>query len=131
MAPRVSHLRQKSQNTTVEDSNAFAVLLRRVLEEVCLDRNAEGKSLFDRLKFLGEKGEVPLRLADMAHQLRQLTNIGAHADLGDLTPAEVPVLDALCRAVLEYIYTAPKLIEQVEKRIEDLKNSPGRKSVRD
>lgn len=107
------------------DSNAFAVLLGRVLDMVCLDKQATGSTLYERLNSLAEKGAIPPRLADMAHQLRQLRNIGAHADLGELTPAEVPVLDSLCRAILEYVYTAPQLVEEVERRLQKLKRRVG------
>lgn len=102
------------------DSNAFAVLLGRVLDMVCLDKQAAGSTLYERLNSLAERGDIPPRLADMAHQLRQLRNIGAHADLGELTPAEIPVLNSLCRAILEYVYTAPKLVEDVERRLQKL-----------
>jgi hypothetical protein len=44
------------------DSNAFGVLVGRVLDEVCTNRGAEGKTLFERLKSLAEKGEIPERL---------------------------------------------------------------------
>jgi len=104
------------------DPNAYAVLLGRVLDKVCIDRKAEGKSLSDRLKNLAEKGEMPTRLAEMAHQLRQLRNIGAHADLGNLTASEIPILSDLCSAILEYVYTAPALIERVKKHFKKLKN---------
>jgi hypothetical protein len=103
------------------DSNAFAVLLGRVLDKVCIDRKAAGASLYDRLISLANNGEIPPHLAQMAHQLRQLRNIGAHADLGELTRYEVPILDALCRAVLEYVYTAPAMIKQVETRMQRFK----------
>ena len=119
--PEVDKAYQAALKVRRIDSNAFAVLLGRVLDKVCLDRGASGKSLYSRLTSLAEKGEIPAQLADMAHQLRQLRNIGAHADLGELTPTEVPVLDDLCRAILEYVYTAPRLIEQVELRLKDLK----------
>jgi hypothetical protein len=103
------------------DSNAFAVLLGRVLDKVCIDKKANGDSLHKRLLLLAEDGVIPQQLVDMAHQLRQLRNIGAHADLGELTPIEVPVLEDLCRAILEYVYTAPALIRQVQSRIDSLK----------
>lgn len=103
------------------DSNAFGVLLGRVLEKVCMDRGAEGGRLYEKLNSLAERGEIPQRLADIAHQLRKLRNIGAHADLGELTPSEIPVLQSLCRAVLEYVYATPDLIERVEKRLQQLK----------
>jgi len=104
------------------DSNAFAVLLGRVLDLICINRGATGDSLYERLASLAQKGQIPARLTEMAHKLRQLRNIGAHADLGDLTIAEVPILDDFCRAILEYVYTAPHLIDQVGKRIDELKH---------
>lgn len=125
LPPEVDKAYQAALKVRHIDSNAFAVLLGRVIDKVCIDRGASGKSLYERLTSLAERGEIPTRLAEMAHQLRQLRNIGAHADLGNLTPAEVPVLDDLCRAILEYVYTAPRLIERVELRIRALKKDSG------
>ena len=100
------------------DSNAYAVLLGRVLDKICIDRGAEGRSLGERLKYLATQREIPEKLAEMARQLRQLRNIAAHADLGELSPKEVPILDALCKAILEYVYSAPQLIQEVQARID-------------
>ena len=102
------------------DPNAYAVLLGRVLEILCEDRNAEGETLFSKLENLGSRGEIPAPLIKMAHSLRQLRNVGAHADLGELTAQEIPFLDDLCRAVLEYVYSAPDLIEKARKRLEEI-----------
>ena len=77
------------------DTNAYAVLLGRILELVCEDRRAAGNSLFQKLENLGAKGEIPRPLVEMAHSLRSLRNIGAHASLGELGTEEVPVLDDL------------------------------------
>jgi hypothetical protein len=123
LSPKIEQAYQSALKVKNVDSNAFAVLLGRVLDQVCIERGAKGDSLYDRLKDLASKGEIPTRLAEMAHQLRHLRNIGAHADLGDLTSAEVPILDDLCRAILEYVYTAPKLIEQVELKMAELRKS--------
>lgn len=103
------------------DSNAFAVLLGRVIDQVCIDKGAEGESLHDRLKDLATKTVIPLQLAEMAHAIRHLRNIGAHADLGELTPKEVPILDDLCKAILEYVYAAPAMMMHVQKKIDLLK----------
>ncbi len=103
------------------DSNAFAVLLGRVLDLICMDKHAEGDTLFSRLKNLADRGIMPQQLADMAHQLRQLRNIGAHADLGELTVAEIPILEALIKAILEYVYSAPNLVQLVQSKIEAMK----------
>lgn len=104
------------------DPNAFAVLLGRVLDHVCQDRGATGDTLHNRLNDLATKGEIPQKLADMAHRLRDLRNVGAHAELGELTKAEIPVLDDLCRAILEYVYSAPDLVERVKVRIDELRS---------
>lgn len=107
------------------DPNAYAVLLGRVLEVVCQDRNAEGNTLFSKLEDLGNKGDIPRPLVEMAHSLRQLRNVGAHASLGELTAKEIPFLDDLCRAILEYVYSAPELIERVRRRFAEITGGGG------
>lgn len=103
------------------DSNAYAVLLGRVIEMVCAEQGVREGALNDRLGALSRKGVIPEQLALMGHGLRNMRNIGAHADLGELTEADVPYLDSLCKAILEYIYVAPRLIDEVQKRVEAIK----------
>ncbi len=119
---RIAKAYKASRAVRLIDANAFAVLLGRVLELVCIDRNAEGDTLYAKLQDLGKRGEVPDRLIQMAHQVRTLRNIGAHATLGELTQSEVPIVDDLIRAILEYVYTAPAKINQVEQRIQKLQS---------
>lgn len=69
------------------------------------------------------KGEIPKKLIGVSKSLRILRNIGAHATLGELTTDEIPILDNLCRAILEYVYSAPFLVEEAEKRVLKLKRS--------
>ena len=116
---------EAAQRVAMIAPNAYAVLLGRVLDCVCSDRNAVGKSLSEKLNDLAGKQEIPKHLAEMAHKLRQLRNVGAHADLGSLTDSEIPVLEALCRAVLEYVYEAPRLLKEVQARIDGIKGSSG------
>jgi len=106
------------------DANAYGVLLGRVLELVGEDRKAEGKNLSEKLKNLARKNEIPEKLVDVANGIRRLRNIGAHAILGELTPAELPVLDGLTRAILEYVYSAPLLASEAEQRLTELKAKP-------
>ncbi len=103
------------------DANAFAVLIGRVLEMVCVDRKATGKTLAVQLQDLSDKGEIPSKLVMIAKNLRDFRNIGAHATLGELTKEEVPILSDLCNAVLQYVYTAPYLADLAEKRVNQLK----------
>ncbi len=121
LPPNIDKAYETALKVSSIDSNAFAVLLGRVLDMVCLDKQATGNTLAARLNCLAQQGDIPPQLADIAHQLRQLRNIGAHADLGELTPSEIPVLAGLCRAILEYVYTAPQLLEEAEQRLQKLR----------
>ena len=60
-------MQRKNRNI---DANAFAVLLGRVLELVCVDRNAVGNSLHKKLQDLATKGEIPAKLVDVAQASR-------------------------------------------------------------
>ncbi|MBM0743346.1 DUF4145 domain-containing protein [Phormidium sp. CLA17] len=118
---RIQDAYEISLKVRVIDANAYAVLLGRILEMVCEDRKATGKDLFHQLKDLATKGEIPVKLVGVADNLRHLRNIGAHASLGELTKDEIPILDDLCRAILEYVYRAPYLAEKAQQRLNRLK----------
>jgi hypothetical protein len=64
------------------EPNAYAVLIRRLLEMVCTDRAASGKVLNDKLGDLAKKGEIPPQLVSVAKGLKDFGNVGAHADAG-------------------------------------------------
>lgn len=100
------------------DANAYAILLGRMLEIVCEDQKVKGKSLYDKLKALAEMDKIPSNLVGVAHGLRMLRNIGVHEPLEGLSSDEIPILDDLSRAILEYIYIAPTLARQAEERAE-------------
>jgi Domain of unknown function (DUF4145) len=106
------------------DPNAYAILLGRILEVICEDRKVQGRDLNAKLKILAEKGEIPSNLVGIADGLRSLRNIGAHQPLNNLTHDEIPILDALSNAILEYIYVAPRLASQAQQLANRLKKKP-------
>jgi len=107
--------------------NAYAILLGRLLELVCLDRNAKGETLALMLKDLADKNEIPEKLVSIAKGLRDFRNIGAHAGLGELSEKEIPIVKALCSAILEYIYSAPHLATIAETKLNSIKNKTPKK----
>jgi hypothetical protein len=110
------------------NANAYAVLARRVMEMVVQDRGASGKDLNDQLRDLATKGTIPGPLADMAHHVRFFGNAGAHADVRDLTQNEAALVHDLCAAVLEYVYTAPRLVARAQgalRKYRDDNNAEG------
>ncbi len=92
------------------DVNAYVVLMRRMLEMVCLDRNAKGNSLASMLNDLSINNILPNELVEVAKYLKNFGNIGAHASHGELTDKEIPIVENLAFAILEYVYSAPKLV---------------------
>jgi hypothetical protein len=85
LPPSIEQAYQSALKVRSIDPNAFGVLLGRVLELVCEERGAKGRNLDKRLQFLAKEGVIPRNLADVAHGLRHLRNVGAHPALGELT----------------------------------------------
>lgn len=52
---------------------------------------------------------------------RDFGNIGAHAGSGELTEKEIPIVNALCNAILEYVYSAPYLATLAENKLQTIK----------
>jgi hypothetical protein len=107
------------------EAHAFAVLVRRLLEMICFDKGAQGRSLFEQLRNLAQTGVIPQQLIDIANGLRNFGNIGAHAAGAQLSENEVPVIDALCRAILEYVYGAPLLVRLAQETLDRVKGTGG------
>jgi len=103
------------------DVNAYVILLRRILELVCIDRKANGPTLALMLKDLSDRNEIPEKLVKVAKGLKDFGNIGAHAGIGELSEKEVPIVAALCTAILEYIYSAPFLATIAEDKLNAIK----------
>lgn len=55
----------------------------------------------------------------MTHQIRQIRNLGAHADEDDdeVTEADAPLMLDFLTAILEYLYVAPAKIAAVQSRL--------------
>lgn len=103
------------------DVNAYVILLRRLLELVCIDRKAKGETLAIMLEDLATKKEIPENLVKVAKGLKDFGNIGAHAGIGELSEKEIPIVKALTLAILEYIYSAPYLATVAENKLKSIK----------
>ena len=110
------------------DPNAFAVLLGRTLDMICIEKNAHGRTLSDKIKNMSEIGIIPQQISQIALGLKDFRNIGAHADLGELSETEIPIVEELINVVLEYVYAAPAMIDRVRKEIDKLKGKQTQQS---
>lgn len=91
----------------------YAVGIRRMLETVCNTESASGENLFEKLDDLVAKGRMPASLAEAAHELRRLGNLGAHDEDLDVATDDVPAIEALAEAILEFLYRAPSQLAAV------------------
>jgi hypothetical protein len=112
LPPEVEREYQAAQKVKGVSPNAYAVLLGRLLELVCTDRGATKGDLNRRLAELASRGEIPERVVEMANALRELRHAGAHAWVGELTFEDVPVLESIAQAILEYVYAGPALLNE-------------------
>ncbi|WP_309088071.1 DUF4145 domain-containing protein [Phenylobacterium sp.] len=88
---------------------ACALMVRRLLEELCDDRKADGANLKARLSSLGSANLVPTELLEAADELRILGNDAAHIDgksydnIGaDECEAALELAKELLKAVYQY-----------------------------
>lgn len=100
------------------DPNACAVYIGRALDKICQHEKVTGNRLIDKLNNLIAKKNLPDQLGTMAHQIRQIRNMGAHADGDDeVTEADAPIMLDFLEAILEYLYVAPAKIAAVQARL--------------
>jgi Domain of unknown function (DUF4145) len=97
------------------EPNACAVLVGRTLEAACNHEKAQGKNLTQKLYFLANDGRIPNTLAEMAQQLKELRNLGAHDAEHEVTNEDVPTIISFLEAILEYLSSLPQKLELYER----------------
>ena len=102
------------------DLNGYGVLLGRVLESVFHDKKAKGRMLGDQLQDMANRKQLPAEALAFAHSLNKLRVVGAHFNVGKLTPKEIPIMETLTKVILEYVYSTPFIIKRAEKAINKL-----------
>lgn len=99
------------------DKQSYALMLGRILELVCHNKGAKGKTFYEMLKDLAAKNEIPEKLIKVANGLRNFRNIGAHAGADVLSSSELPIVRALLDAILAYLYSAQHLADLAETKL--------------
>lgn len=95
---------------------ATALMVRRVLEELCEDREATGKNLKDRLGNLGANVVVPKELLDAADELRLLGNDAAHIEAksyDEIGEPEASLAVELAKELLKAVYQYQSLVDRL------------------
>lgn len=102
---------------------ASALMVRRVLEELCEDKQAAGKNLMERLKALGNTVIIPGELLAAADELRLLGNDAAHIEAktyDQIGKDECAIAIELAKELLKAVYQYTSLVA----RLKALKKKP-------
>lgn len=95
---------------------AAALMVRRVLEEVCEDKAAKGNNLKERIAALGKTIVVPPELIAAADELRLLGNDAAHIEAKTydaIEEEEVAVALDLAKELLKAVYQYNALVARM------------------
>jgi Domain of unknown function (DUF4145) len=96
---------------------AAAIMIRKTLEELCKDQNAQGKRLVDQIKDLSSKVVLPMGLVDGIDSLRLLGNDAAHVELKNfdkISHEEIEVGIEFTKEVLKAVYQHSILVNRLE-----------------
>jgi Domain of unknown function (DUF4145) len=102
---------------------AAAIMVRKTLEELCLDRGATGNNLKERIRSLGGKVVLPKELLDGLDDLRLLGNDAAHIESQEFNKVgqeEVEIGVEFAKEVLKAVYQYSELLT----RLRALKKPP-------
>ena len=91
-----------------ECPRAAAVMARRTLEAIAVDKGETTGVLADRLRKLGASGVLQPTLADWAKEVRLVGNAGAHFDpMDNVSKQDAEQLNEFVRELLRYLYELP------------------------
>ncbi len=97
---------------------ASAIMIRKTLEEICIDRGATGKNLFKKLEDLGSKILIPQELLSGMNELRLLGNDAAHIEaqtFSEIGKEEIEVSLEFTKEILKAVYQYENLLKKLRK----------------
>ena len=103
---------------------AYAVLVRKVLDELCRERSIKERNLKENLKTLVHTEKLPDIFAKATDKLRLLGNIGAHESEIKINRDDSRLMEEFIFALIEYIYVMPAKLKKLNDALEKQKKIP-------
>ncbi|WP_236759201.1 MULTISPECIES: DUF4145 domain-containing protein [Agrobacterium] len=118
LPPRIlSSLEEAIKSHAAGCYRASALMVRRVLEELCEDKNATGGNLMQRLQALGGTVIIPGELLAAADELRLLGNDAAHIEAktyDQIGADECAIAIELAKELLKAVYQYTSLVARLQ-----------------
>ena len=105
---------------------ASAIMIRKTLEEICIDRGANGQNLYKKLQDLGTKILIPQELLNGMDELRLLGNDAAHIEaqtFSEIGKEEIEVSLEFAKEILKAVYQYENLLTKLRKLKEKNQNA--------
>lgn len=94
-----------------------AIGIRRTLEMICKDKEASGRTLFNKLEDLSEKGILPPIVAGMATVIKDLGNAAAHGDDREFSEEVIESIIKFTHVILDYVYNLPDELSRIQNEL--------------
>lgn len=97
---------------------AAAVMIRRAVDHICKDKNANGNDLYERIEDLRDKVTLPKDFFKGMHNLRMLGNDAAHTEakvFDEIGEDEVEAGIEFAKKIAEAVYQYGDLLEKLER----------------
>lgn len=95
---------------------ASAIMCRRSLELLAVERGVAEKNLAQSLLKLKDNGDIDQRLYDWCNQLRLVGNEAAHGVGSDTSQADAKDMTDLAEAIIDYVYVFQARYEEFRNR---------------
>jgi hypothetical protein len=96
---------------------ASAIMIRKTLEEICADKKAEGKTLYNRIEALKSKIVISKELFEGLQALRLLGNDAAHLEAQtyeDIGIEEIDISIQVTIKILDSVYQHDILVDKLK-----------------
>lgn len=101
------------------DAAICSIALRAVLEAICKERGASGKTLEAMIRDLIGKNLLPVMFDDACWIVRQLGNKAAHGDDVRFSSKQVDQTILFMQNIINYLYTLPIKMKRLRNEISD------------
>jgi hypothetical protein len=92
---------------------AAAIMIRKTLEEICIDKGSKGDNLYKKIEALSSTVVIPKELVNAMHELRLLGNDAAHIEaetFNEIGSEELSISIDFTQEILKALYQYESLL---------------------